>query len=39
MNFIKKLGFLVLGLAAIGSITIGKSVHPFGSPYQSGRYL
>mgnify|MGYP001250723268 CR=1 FL=1 len=27
MNFIKKLGFLVLGLAAIGSITIGKSVH------------
>ncbi len=27
MNFIKKLGFLVLGLAAIGSITVGKSVH------------
>ena len=27
MNFIKKLGYLVLGLAAIGSITIGKSVH------------
>ena len=27
MNFIKKIGFLVLGLAAIGSITVGKSVH------------
>lgn len=27
MNFIKKIGFLVLGLTILGSITIGKSVH------------
>ena len=27
MNFIKKIGFLVLGLAILGSITVGKSVH------------
>ncbi len=27
MNFIKKIGFLVLGLAILGSMTIGKSVH------------
>ena len=27
MNFIKKIGFLVLSLAILGSMTIGKSVH------------